>query len=136
MRVRIDDDGAGTLTVAGARYLLIRPETLVALQRAAESALGSTAADCLVAGGRAGLPPHPWRPPLARHAHLRPARARDRVGVRRRRRAAVSVRGAPGVSGILPPLTIGPDHESQRQGFWVKVDKGRFKPLTDWLKSD
>ncbi|HEX3177894.1 MAG TPA: ABC transporter substrate-binding protein [Methylomirabilota bacterium] len=39
-------------------------------------------------------------------------------------------------SGILPPVTIGADHETQRQGFWVKVEKGRFKPLTDWLKSD
>jgi ABC-type branched-subunit amino acid transport system substrate-binding protein len=39
-------------------------------------------------------------------------------------------------SGILPPLTIGPDHETQRQGFWVKVEKERFKSLTDWLKSD
>ena len=39
-------------------------------------------------------------------------------------------------SGILPPLTIGPDHETQKQGFWVRLEKGRFKPLSDWLKSD
>jgi branched-chain amino acid transport system substrate-binding protein len=39
-------------------------------------------------------------------------------------------------SGILAPLTIGPDHETQKQGFWVRVEKGRFKPLTDWLKSE
>jgi len=39
-------------------------------------------------------------------------------------------------SGILPPLTIGPDHETQKQGFWVRVEKGRFKSLTDWLKSE
>jgi len=39
-------------------------------------------------------------------------------------------------SGILPPLTIGPDHETQKQGFWVRVEKGRFKPITDWLKAD
>jgi len=39
-------------------------------------------------------------------------------------------------SGILPPLTIGPDHETQKQGFWVRVEKGRFKPLTDWLKAE
>jgi branched-chain amino acid transport system substrate-binding protein len=39
-------------------------------------------------------------------------------------------------SGILPPLSIGADHETQRQGFWVKVEKGRFKQLTDWLTSD
>ncbi len=39
-------------------------------------------------------------------------------------------------SGILPPLTIGPDHETQKQGFWVRVERGRFKPMTDWLKSE
>jgi branched-chain amino acid transport system substrate-binding protein len=39
-------------------------------------------------------------------------------------------------SGILPPVTIGSDHETQRQGFWVTVEKGRFKQLTDWLRSD
>jgi ABC-type branched-subunit amino acid transport system substrate-binding protein len=39
-------------------------------------------------------------------------------------------------SGILPPVTIDPDHETQRQGFWVRVEKGRFKALTDWLTSD
>jgi ABC-type branched-subunit amino acid transport system substrate-binding protein len=39
-------------------------------------------------------------------------------------------------SGILPPVTIGADHETQRQGFWVRVEKGRFKQLTDWLKSE
>jgi branched-chain amino acid transport system substrate-binding protein len=39
-------------------------------------------------------------------------------------------------SGIIPPLTIGPDHETQKQGFWVRVEKGKFKQLTDWLKSD
>ena len=39
-------------------------------------------------------------------------------------------------SGILPPITIGSDHETQRQGFWVKVENGRFKQLTDWLKAD
>jgi ABC-type branched-subunit amino acid transport system substrate-binding protein len=39
-------------------------------------------------------------------------------------------------NGILPPITIGADHETQRQGFWVRVEKGRFKQLTDWLKSE
>jgi branched-chain amino acid transport system substrate-binding protein len=39
-------------------------------------------------------------------------------------------------SGILPPLTIGPDHETQKQGIWVRIESGRFKPLTDWLKSE
>jgi ABC-type branched-subunit amino acid transport system substrate-binding protein len=48
--------------------------------------------------------------------------------------ALESIRGFD--SGILPPLTIGPDHETQKAGMWVRVEKGRFKPLTDWLKSD
>ena len=39
-------------------------------------------------------------------------------------------------TGILPPITIGPDHETQKQGFWVRVEKGRFKQITDWLKSE
>ncbi len=39
-------------------------------------------------------------------------------------------------SGILPPVTIGPDHETQKHGFWVRVEKGRFKQLTDWLRSE
>jgi branched-chain amino acid transport system substrate-binding protein len=39
-------------------------------------------------------------------------------------------------SGILPPLTIGKDHETQKQGFWVRVEKTRFKQLTEWLKAD
>jgi branched-chain amino acid transport system substrate-binding protein len=39
-------------------------------------------------------------------------------------------------SGILPPLTIGKDHETQKQGFWVRVEKGRFTKLTEWLKAD
>lgn len=39
-------------------------------------------------------------------------------------------------SGILPPVSIGPDHETQKQGFWVRVERGRFRPLTDWLRSE
>jgi ABC-type branched-subunit amino acid transport system substrate-binding protein len=39
-------------------------------------------------------------------------------------------------SGILPPVTIGADHETQRQGFWVQVEKGHFKQLTGWLKAE
>ncbi len=39
-------------------------------------------------------------------------------------------------SGILPPITIGPDHETQKHGFWVRVEKSHFKSLTDWLKSE
>jgi predicted hydrocarbon binding protein len=42
------------LSYRGARYLLIRPETLAALHRALEEAAGDAAAACLVAGGRAG----------------------------------------------------------------------------------
>lgn len=50
----LTDDGEGRLRYRGARYLLIRPETLAALHQALESALGAAAAECLVAGGRAG----------------------------------------------------------------------------------
>ena len=39
-------------------------------------------------------------------------------------------------TGIVPPITIGPEHDTQKQGFWVRVEAGRFKPLSDWLKSD
>lgn len=48
------DDGAGRLTYHGARYLLIRPETLAAVHHALDDALGDAAAECLAAGGRAG----------------------------------------------------------------------------------
>jgi len=47
-------EGAGRLTVDGARYLLVRPETLAAAQKAVEEALGPAAAECLARGGRAG----------------------------------------------------------------------------------
>ena len=50
----LEADGRGTLTLGGARYLLIRPETLVGLQKAVEQALGGGAASCILAGGRAG----------------------------------------------------------------------------------
>src|SRR5262249_16353529 len=43
-------DGRGGLTLGGARYLLIRPETLVGLQKAGEGVLGERAAG----GGRGG----------------------------------------------------------------------------------
>ncbi len=39
-------------------------------------------------------------------------------------------------SGILPPITIGADHETQKHGLWVKVEKGRFRALTGWLSSE
>jgi len=50
----LEADGRGGLTLGGARYLLIRPETLVGLQKAVEQALGERAASCIAAGGRAG----------------------------------------------------------------------------------
>ena len=50
----LEADGRGGLALGGARYLLIRPETLVALQKAVEAALGERAAACIAAGGRAG----------------------------------------------------------------------------------
>ena len=50
----LTDDGAGALRYRGARYLLIRPETLAAMHQALDAALGAAAADVLVAGGRAG----------------------------------------------------------------------------------
>ena len=52
--VGLEADGCGGLTLGGSRYLLIRPETLVGLQRAVEHALGERASACIVAGGRAG----------------------------------------------------------------------------------
>jgi uncharacterized protein len=50
----LHDAGDGRLLYREARYLLIRPETLAALQRAVEQAIGAGAAECLAAGGRAG----------------------------------------------------------------------------------
>ena len=50
----LEPDGRGGLTLGGARYLLIRPETLVGLQKVVEAALGDRAAACLAAGGRTG----------------------------------------------------------------------------------
>ncbi|MBI2204474.1 MAG: hypothetical protein HYU41_11555 [Candidatus Rokubacteria bacterium] len=44
----------GVLSWRGGRYLLIRPETLAAVQRAVETTLGDAAAECFAAGGRAG----------------------------------------------------------------------------------
>ncbi|MBI2217546.1 MAG: hypothetical protein HYU51_09640 [Candidatus Rokubacteria bacterium] len=50
----VESDGHGRLFFRGSRYLLIRPETLVALQRAVERAVGTDAASVLAAGGHAG----------------------------------------------------------------------------------
>jgi predicted hydrocarbon binding protein len=54
VNIPLQDDGDGALTINGARYLLIRPETLAALQKAVETVAGRRAADCLAAGGRTG----------------------------------------------------------------------------------
>lgn len=51
---RLQDDGRGRLSHGESRFLLIRPETLVALQRALEALVGEGAAGCLAAGGQAG----------------------------------------------------------------------------------
>ncbi len=52
--MNLESDGRGALSYRGSRFLLVRPETLVALQKAVEAALGERAAACLVTGGRAG----------------------------------------------------------------------------------
>ncbi len=52
--VDLKADGRGGLSYRGSRYLLVRPETIVALQKAVEEALGERAAACFVTGGRAG----------------------------------------------------------------------------------
>jgi len=39
-------------------------------------------------------------------------------------------------TGVVPPITIGSDHEPLKQGFWVRMEKGRFTSLTDWLTSE
>lgn len=54
VRVPVTRDGAGRLSMDGARFLLIRPETLAALQKSVESVLAGRAGECLAAGGRAG----------------------------------------------------------------------------------
>src|SRR5262245_38716972 len=54
LRVPLADDAAGALTIDGARYLLIRPETLAALPKAREAALGARPAEGLAAGWRGG----------------------------------------------------------------------------------
>jgi hypothetical protein len=42
----LEADGRGGLTLSGARYLLIWPETLVGIQKAVEGALGERATAC------------------------------------------------------------------------------------------
>jgi predicted hydrocarbon binding protein len=54
LRVPVVDDGAGRLSMHGARCLLIRPETLAALQKSVEALIAGGAGECLAAGGRAG----------------------------------------------------------------------------------
>lgn len=48
------DESQGRLAYRDVRYLLIRPDTLAAFQKAAEAALGPPASDLLFAGGCAG----------------------------------------------------------------------------------
>jgi predicted hydrocarbon binding protein len=48
------DDSRGALLYQGVRYLLIRPETLIAFQKAAEDKLGPGADDLLFTGGFTG----------------------------------------------------------------------------------
>jgi predicted hydrocarbon binding protein len=48
------DDARGALLYKDVRYLLIRPETLIAFQKAAEEQLGAGADDLLYAGGFTG----------------------------------------------------------------------------------
>lgn len=48
------DDARGALLYKDVRYLLIRPETLIAFQKAAEEKLGAGADDLLYAGGFTG----------------------------------------------------------------------------------
>ncbi|MBI1845383.1 MAG: ABC transporter substrate-binding protein [Candidatus Rokubacteria bacterium] len=54
-----------------------------------------------------------------------------------RERLVKALEGVKGFeTGIIPPITIGPDHDTQKNGFWVRVEKGHFKQLTDWLKGE
>src|SRR5262249_24345935 len=39
-------------------------------------------------------------------------------------------------TGIGPPMRMGPDHDTQNEGFGVRWEKGHFKPLSDWIKSE
>jgi predicted hydrocarbon binding protein len=48
------DDGRGSLTYQGGRYILVRPETLVAFQKAVEGELGARTAELMARGGRTG----------------------------------------------------------------------------------
>lgn len=39
-------------------------------------------------------------------------------------------------SEFLPPISIGPDHETEKQAMWARLEQGRLKPITDWLRSE
>ncbi|MFQ5828017.1 MAG: V4R domain-containing protein [Candidatus Methylomirabilia bacterium] len=54
LRDLVYDARSGCLTFKGTRYLLIRPETIVALHKAVEADLGDRAGHLLVQGGRTG----------------------------------------------------------------------------------
>ncbi len=51
---RLAHDGRGGWRHGDARFFLIRPETLIGVQKAVERALGARAAECFVEGGRTG----------------------------------------------------------------------------------
>ncbi|MFQ5897001.1 MAG: V4R domain-containing protein [Candidatus Methylomirabilia bacterium] len=54
LRDLVYDARGGCLTFKGTRYLLIRPETLVALHKAVEAEVGEDAGELMARGGRTG----------------------------------------------------------------------------------
>jgi ABC-type branched-subunit amino acid transport system substrate-binding protein len=81
----------------------------------------------------------PTRPSLAGYfAGLLLAEAARRAGPPLSRDALVDAleRLSGWDSGILPPLTIGPDHETQKSAQWTRMERGRLTPVTDWLGRD
>ena len=48
------DEGQGTVTFKGVRYMLIRPDTVVDFQKAVEAELGDRTAEMMMAGGFTG----------------------------------------------------------------------------------
>ena len=48
------DEGQGSITFKGVRYMLIRPDTVVEFQKAVEKVLGEPTAEMMMAGGYAG----------------------------------------------------------------------------------
>jgi predicted hydrocarbon binding protein len=48
------NEGSGTISFHGVRYMLIRPDTVVDFQKAVEEALGDEVAESMMAGGYTG----------------------------------------------------------------------------------